>query len=154
MPVTQVKSEWVSGALDFQNTAGESVLKIAPELVTSGKGTLFAPYAAVATSDGLTTGTIPTGATFVVATSAGANNIVILPAPTPGTLVILHVTANGCEVRSSTPASIGINGGTGAAAESAIGANVTAFFFCTTATAWIGWQLAAAGTLTLVQVAA
>jgi hypothetical protein len=154
MPVTNVDSKWESGALNFRNNSGESILKIAAEALTFGKGTTFTQYDAVATSDGLTTGTIPDGATFVSVTSASANNIVVLPTPTPGTLVVVHVGANGCELRSSAPATVAINGGTGASAESAIGANVTAFLFCVTATSWKGWQSGADGTLALVEAAA
>lgn len=154
MPVTSVKSEWSSGALDFQNSDGDSILKVAAEAVIFGKGTTFTAYAATATADGLTTGTIPDGATFVTVTSTSANNIVVLPTPTPGTLVVVHVGANGCEVRSSAPATVAINGGTGASAESAVGAGVTAFFFCVSATSWKGWQVGADGTTAGVEVAA
>lgn len=154
MPVTNVNAEWSSGALDFQNNDGESIIKIAAEAVTMGKGTTWTSYAATATADGTGTGTIPDGATFVTVTSAGANNIVVLPTPTPGTLVIIHVGANGCELRSSAPATVAINGGTGASAESAIGANVTVFAFCATATSWKAWQLGADGTLAKTEVAA
>ena len=153
MPVTLVKSDWSSGALDFQNTSGESVLTVAAEALTFGKGTTFTPYAATATSDGLTTGTIPDGATFVSVTSASANNIIILPTPTPGTMVLLHVGANGFELRSSAPATVAINGGTGANAESAIPANTLVFMVCTTATTWQGWDLTGA-TLAGVEAAA
>lgn len=154
MPVTNVEAKWTSGALDFVNGDAESIFKIAAEALTFGKGTTFTSYAATATADGLTTGTIPDGATFVTVTSANAAHIVVLPTPTPGTLVIVHVGANGCEVRSSAPATVAINGGTGASAESAIGANVTAFFFCVAATSWKGFQVGADGTTAGVEAAA
>ena len=153
MPVTEVTSRWESGALDFQNNSGESAINIAAELVSLGKGLKLTPYAATATADGTTTGTIPTGASFVSVTSAGANNIVILPAPVPGTIVLLHVGANGFELRSSAPATVAINGGTGANAESPIPANTLVFMVCTTATTWQGWDLTAA-TLAGVEAAA
>lgn len=112
--------------------------------------------ARTATADGLTTGTIADGGLwqFVTVTSADANHIVVLPTPTPGKLVALYVGATGYELRTSTPASIGINGGTGASAESAIGANTLAFLFCESATSWKGWQLGSDGTLAKVEVAA
>ena len=72
------------------------------ETNTFTKGQQSSAQAVTATSDGLTTGIIPTGATYVTVTSAGANNIVLLPPPTPGTVVWVHVTANGCEVRAGS----------------------------------------------------
>lgn len=112
--------------------------------------------AVTATADGLTTGTIADGGywQFVNVTSANADHIVVLPTPTPGKLVALSVGATGYELRTSAPGSIGINGGTGASAESAIGANTLAFLFCESATSWKGWQLGADGTLAKVEVAA
>lgn len=86
-------------------------------------------------------------------TSASANNIVVLPTPTPGTIVLLAVAANGFELRSDTPASVAINGGTGASAESAIAANSLVMVVCTSATTWQGWDLAAT-TLAAVEAAA
>lgn len=112
--------------------------------------------ARTATSDGLTTGTIADAGfwQFVTVTSASADNIIVLPTPTPGKMVVLYVGSTGYELRTSTPASIGINGGTGANAESAIGANTLAFLFCESATSWKGWQLGSDGTLAKVEVAA
>lgn len=109
--------------------------------------------AVTATADGTGTGTIPDTARWVNVTSANANNIVILPAPTPGRIVALKVSANGCEVRSSVPASVAINGGTGASAESAIPAGAFCVFICTTATTWQAFQIAADGTTAGVQAA-
>jgi hypothetical protein len=94
--------------------------------------------AVTATADGLTTG-IVTGVgvdQFVVVTSANAAHLVTLPTPTPGRRVTLDVGANGYKLRSSTPASIAINGGTGASASSTIAANSTVFAICVSATAW------------------
>lgn len=122
----------------------------------AGQGFTASAIARTATADGLTTGTIADGPMlqFITVTSASANNIIVLPSPTPGSIVILHVAATGYELRTSAPATIGINGGTGASAESAIGANVTAVLICATATSWKGFQMAGDGTLTLVEVAA
>lgn len=108
-----------------------------------------------ATADGTGTGTIPDGGMiqFVSVTSAGANNIVVLPSPTPGTIVILYVGSNGFELRSSAPATVAINGGTGASAESAIAANQMAVLICTSATTWHGFEITGA-TLTAVEAAA
>lgn len=114
-----------------------------------------ADVARTATSDGLTTGTIADAGLlqFVTVTSAGANNIVVLPTPTPGTIVILANGATGYELRSSAPATVAINGGTGASAESAIAANTMVVAICTTATTWQAIGLAGT-TLAAVEAAA
>lgn len=108
-----------------------------------------------ATADGTGTGTIADAGLlqFVQVTSAGAANIIVLPTPTPGTVVLLHVGSNGFELRSSDPANVAINGGSGASAESAIAANSLVMMVCTSATTWQGWDLAAT-TLAAVEAAA
>lgn len=116
----------------------------------------MAAVARTATVDGLTTGTIADAGMiqFVAVTAGGdANSIIVLPTPTPGRIVILYVGATGYELRSSAPASVAINGGTGATAESAIGANTMAVLICTSATTWHGFQIAAA-VLSAVEAAA
>lgn len=115
-----------------------------------------AAVARTATADGSTTGTIAAAGKIqsITVTSDDANKIIILPTPTPGTIVILYVGATGFELRSSTPASIAINGGTGANAESAIPANTTAVMYCESATSWKGFQMGSDGTLAKVEVAA
>lgn len=110
--------------------------------------------AATATADGTGTGTIPTGADFVTVTSASVDNIIILPAPTPGTVVRLRNGATGYELRTSAPASVAINGGVGAAAESAIAASTLVECVCDTATTWICANYSTAGTASATQVAA
>jgi hypothetical protein len=116
----------------------------------------FTTASRTATADGTGTGTIAAAGLlqFVTVTSASADNIIVLPTPTPGTIVVLHVAATGYELRTSDPATIGINGGTGATVESAIGANTTAVLICATATSWKGFQIGADGTLAKVEVAA
>ena len=108
-----------------------------------------------ATSDGLTTGTIADAGLlqFVTVTSAGANNIIVLPTPTPGTIVILANGATGYELRSSAPGTVAINGGTGANAESAIAASTMVIAICTSATTWQAIGLAGT-TLAAVEAAA
>ena len=69
-----------------------------------------------------------------------ANHIIILPAPTPGNIVYLLCggDATGFELRSSAPATVGINGGVGTNAESAIGATAELVrCICVDATNWI-----------------
>ena len=110
--------------------------------------------ARTATSDGLTTGIISDQAAFVSVTSANANNIITLPAPTPGRAIIIDVGATGFELRSSAPASIAINGGSGSAAESAIAANSTVLVVCLSNTAWKAIFLDADSDVAKVEAAA
>lgn len=116
----------------------------------------YTTVARTATADGTGTGTIADAGMigFVTVTSASANNIVVLPTPTPGTIVILAVGANGCELRSSAPATVAINGGTGATAESALAASMMAVMICESATSWKGFSMASDGTLAQVEAAA
>ena len=90
---------------------------------------------------------------LVTVTSDHADKIVILPTPTPGTIVILKNGATGYELRSSAPATVAINGGAGANAESAIAANSMVIAVCTSATTWQAIGIAAA-TLAGVDAAA
>lgn len=115
----------------------------------------YTTVARTATADGTGTGTIADAGLiqFVAVTSANAAHIVVLPTPTPGTIVILYVGANGCELRSSAPATVAINGGSGAAVESAIAANMMAVAICTSATTWHGFTITAA-TLAAIEAAA
>lgn len=110
--------------------------------------------ARTATATGATTGTISAGVTHVVVTSDSADKIIILPAPVLGLVVTIINGTTGYELRSSAPATIGINGGVGAAAESAIAASMINVLTCVSATAWIGSSLTAAGVVGVVEVAA
>tara|TARA_A100001515_G_C4574350_1_gene210816 strand:- start:66 stop:743 length:678 start_codon:yes stop_codon:yes gene_type:complete len=110
-----------------------------------------------ATDDGTGTGTIPEGATFVaVNADSDANHIVILPSPVVGT--VLHIAETGTtgfELRTSAPASIGINAGTGSNAESAIaGATTLVRCVCVSATNWVASQFDADGDESKVEQAA
>ena len=133
-------------------TAGDVVVTSGHIEVSAG-GIQCAAVARTATVAGATTGTIVDGTTYVTVTASDANHIIILPTPTPGNIVWLYVGATGYELRSDTPASVAINGGTGAAAESAIGANVLVRMVCTSSTTWIGTQFSTAGTESAVPVA-
>lgn len=115
-----------------------------------------ASVARTATADGLTTGTIADGGVmqFVTVTSADANHIIVLPTPTPGTIVIMANGATGYEIRSSAPTTVLINDGTGGAAvESAIAASTLVIAVCKTATAWAAFSLVGT-TLAAVEAAA
>lgn len=121
----------------------------------AGQITYPATVAATATETGATTGTIAAAGLlqFVTVTSANANHIIILPAPVPGTIVILRNGATGYELRTSAPATVAINGGAEANAESAIAANTMVIAVCTTATTWQAISLAGT-TLAAVEAAA
>ncbi len=119
------------------------------------RGFQFPAVARTATADGTGTGTIAEALPIqrVTVTAADANHIIVLPAPTPGAIVILRNGATGYELRSSAPATVSINGGAEANAESAIGANAMVIAVCTTATAWQAISLSGT-TLAAVQAAA
>lgn len=111
--------------------------------------------ARTATSDGLSTGTIADAGfiQIVDVTSSSANNIIVLPSPVVGTIVVLAVGSNGFELRSDTTASVAISGGTGSSGESAIPADSMALLFCVTTTKWLGFDITAT-TLAAVEAAA
>jgi len=110
---------------------------------------------ATATADGTGTGTLTDlGTDFTVnVTASNAAHIVVLPEPVVNRTIRLIVGDNGYELRSSTPASIAIGGGTGASAESAIPANSIAVLECISATSWVGYTITGA-TLAAVEAAA
>jgi hypothetical protein len=91
---------------------------------------------------------------FVVPTWGGANNILILPSPQPGKIVIIAGAATGGELRSSAPATVAINGGTGAAAESAVAASQMVIAICESATSWKAFTIASDGTTAGLEAAA
>lgn len=164
--VDYVVSSSGDGPLQFQTFDANGSLKsgsasFSGNVSTSGSveatgGFTFPVVARTATSDGLTTGTIADAGLIqhVTVTSANAAHIIVLPTPTPGTIVILDVGANGFELRSDTPASVAINGGTGASAESAIAANSTVIAICLSATAWKAFFLDADSDVAKVEAAA
>lgn len=115
-----------------------------------------ASVARTATADGLTTGTIAAGGVmqFVTVTSADANHIIVMPTPTPGTIIIMANGATGYEIRSSAPSTVLINDGTGGAAvESAIAASTLVIAVCKDATHWTAFSLVGT-TLAAVEAAA
>ncbi len=115
----------------------------------------YTTAARTATADGSGTGTIAAAGMlqFVTVTSDNADKIIVLPAPTPGTIVILRNGATGYELRSSAPATVAINGGAAANAESAIAASTLEIAVCTSATTWLAIGLAGT-TLAAVEAAA
>lgn len=166
MPVTKIGSKWNEGELEFYNIAtGVTVFKVSSDgtLVGNIAGSLAGNVAGYAlkseartatAAPGGTAGVISNGVTHVVVTSANANNVITLPTPVPGLKITLINGATGYELRTSDPATIGINGGVGANAESAIGANTVVKMECVSATNWIGSTVTAAGVVGVVEVAA
>jgi hypothetical protein len=125
--------------------------------VAGEQGAILATEARTATVTGATTGTISdpaSGSVFVTVTSDDANKIIVLPTPTPGTTVALYVAATGYELRTSAPASIAINGGSGANAESAIPASTLTVCVCVSATAWRCTDQAVDGSVVTTEPAA
>ena len=126
-------------------------------LTTASLGIQATSIARTTSADGTGTGLIADVTTMVTVTSGGANEIITLPTPTPGNIVWLltHGDSTGFELRTDTPASVGINGGTGASAESAIAAAITMVrCVCVSATEWICSQFDADGDESKVEAAA
>lgn len=138
----------------FSSKAKLNVASVSTSAVLTGE--YEGAVAVTATSDGLTTGIIPDSAKVVSVTSANANNIVVLPTPVVGKQVLLiNTSGTGFELRSSTPASISISGGTGASAESALASTALLIrCVCISATAWIANSHVAASTESAVEAAA
>lgn len=137
---------------------GQATTVTIPDPLATAAQTILGMQAAVArtaTADGLTTGTIAAAGRLqhITVTSGDANHIIVLPTPTPGTIVTLANGATGYELRTSSPTTIAINGGTGASAESAIAASTLVIAVCTSATTWQAIGLAGT-TLAAVEAAA
>lgn len=86
-------------------------------IITVAKAAVFtlgmqvAAVAVTATADGLTTGTIALGTSFVSVTSADANHIVCLPTSAPiGTVIHGWVGATGHEIQTTSASNETING--------------------------------------------
>lgn len=113
--------------------------------------------AIVATADGTGTGTIPGGGFYTV-TSTNNDHIVTLPAAVPGTIVYLNSKAEASEayeLRTPTPGSIAINGGSGSNAESAIAASdALVIAYCLATNNWVANTIANDGTIDKVEAAA
>ena len=91
---------------------------------------------------------------LVIPTWGNANNILILPAPDPGKIVIIAGAATGGELRTTAPATIAINGGSAANAESAVAANQMVILICESATSWKAFTIASNGTIAGLEAAA
>jgi len=155
-----------TGAISFGDdnlvttgTLGAAATTLSSTLGVTGAATFTAgaqsaAVARTATAAGDGTGLIADGTSFVTVTCADANNIITLPTPTPGNIVWLYEATNGFELRSDTPASVAINAGSGADAESAVAATQLVRCVCTTATTWVCTKFAADGTESALEAAA
>lgn len=92
--------------------------------------------AVTATVAGDGTGVIEPQTTHATVTSSVSTKIVTLPAPVVGKKLVVDVGANGCKLQTTAPETIGINGGTGASAVSAVAANSTIELICVSLTSW------------------
>lgn len=85
------------------------------------------------------------GDDFVTITSASANNIAILPSPVVGKVLRGAIAGTGCEIRSSAPTTVAVNGVTGSAVEAALAANCSFEARCVSATNWLLFNYTATG---------
>lgn len=127
---------------------------VVEEVTSGGLNGLTVVTTRTATVDGTGTGQIATTTDVVTVVSDDANKIITLPAPVVGKWIRLRNGATGYELRTNAPASVSINGGSGANAESAIGANVRTVCGCDTATAWVCTNFSTAGVVSATEVAA
>jgi|GEM_PF-3277137 len=91
---------------------------------------------------------------IVIPTWGSADNILVLPTPDPGKIVIIAGAATGGELRTNAPATVAINGGSGASAESAVAANQMVICICESATSWKAFTIASNGTTAGLEAAA
>lgn len=143
----------VGGLESLGDASVAGALAVAGAFTAPGGQTLNVE-ARTATAAGTTTGIIAPATDHVVVTSANSAYIVTLPAPVVGKRIIVDVGANGCRIQTSAPATVGINGGTGASANSTIAANSTCFLFCVSATSWKGFFMDADSDLAKIAAAA
>ena len=153
VPSTAVYQDSRSG-LRYRYEAGAEIpMETAYACGMAGAGST-ADGAVTATADGAGPAVVPDGAAFAAVTSGDANHIVTLPTPTPGAVVALSSGATGYELRTSAPATVALNGGSGANAESAIAANTLVVCVCRTPSAWLCSDTTTAGVVTPTQAAA
>lgn len=119
------------------------------------KGYQATPASRTATLLGDGNGLIADHTRNVAITTPGVNAIITLPTPYVGYEVTIYNTSLiGYELRTNSPTTIAINGGTGADAESAIPSGTTVHCRGTSATTYVCINIAADGTVTSTEVAA
>ena len=155
----KIRSKWVEGLLEFFGiTAGTTVLKITESgieanVIGNVSGYALKSAAVTATATGTTTGIIPEGVTHAVVTSSVNTKLITLPAPVPGLVVTIVMTANGGKLKLRTCNSQNKWRG-GRSASSAISANTEVVAICMSSTSWKAWTVAADGTLAALAAAA
>lgn len=87
-------------------------------------------------------------------TSAAGTDRIVLPEGRVGEVYWFESGANGVSLQTSDPLTIAINGGTGADAVSAVGADTLVRLFKSTPTTWIGTNFSSAGVVAATAVAA
>lgn len=106
-----------------------------------------------ASADGAGTGAVPAEGFYTVA-SSNADHIISLPDGPIGAVVALRNGATGYELATHDPENVAINGGSGAAAESAIGADTLVTCLRDTEDTWLCTNTATDGTVTTTEAAA
>ena len=147
---------WVNdtGALTHLSPASGVNGVLAP-VITATTGAQSTAVSRTATVDGTGLAVIATNTRNVTLTTPGTNAIITLPVPYAGYEVTLYnQSLIGYELRTSSPTTISINGGTGVDAESAIPAGVTVHCRGVSATKYVCTNIAADGTVTATEVAA
>ncbi len=117
--------------------------------VTATTGVQFLATSREPTADGTGTGAIAAGTSFVTTVDpVQATDWYTLPAAVPGTIIWISTVddTTGFEIRSSNPATIAINGGSGAGFEAPVPATASLLrLICTNATNWTGTMFDADG---------
>jgi len=134
-----------------------SELNILGAPVFINNGIRFLPQLVTATANGLTTGLITLGWSYVSVTSGNANDIITLPAGTAGQTIKIKVGSTGCELRTPATSNATINNvdcdGTN---ELALAANGLFICECVATNTWVvyGYTNLGAAIATLVPHAA
>ena len=82
---------------------------------------------------------------FAILTSAVATAFAILPSPVVGKVVRGAIGGTGCEIRSSVPTGVAVNGVTGSGVEAALAADSSFEATCVNATNWVLLNYTATG---------
>ena len=90
----------VTGPATFTDNLAVAGISELTGAVTATAGVQSSAITVTATSDGLTTGLIPSGTAFVTVTSDSAAKVVVLPASVIGNIIWITVPATGCELQT------------------------------------------------------
>lgn len=111
------------------------------------QGSQATPTARTATADGTGTGAIAAGTSSVAVTCDSASKYITLPPPVAGNSIVLNVGSNGFRLQTTDPATIGINGVSGASSYIQVPANSQVFVWCLSATAFMVFIFTSTGGL-------